>query len=354
MGSSGWDADAVLVAFEKQIGWCNALAAPFTAAVLTLLAEELGQEGPLTTMIGTWPGDPVADALALRLVGAFHALVLSGRDLDLAKCYPPEKNVDTPRLRLALQVAMSRHNGFIRQFVASPPQTNEVGRSAVLLGGFLSIAHSTRLPLRLLEIGASAGLNMIWDSYHYRFGKQCWGDPASPVRLTPEWSGPLPPLATPVSVAERSGCDIAPLDLTLADAQLRLRSYVWPDQPERLTRMEGAIRLASGRGIAVEHADAASWVADRLSRPMPGCATVLYHSIMWQYMPVQAQAALRATIEHAGSAATDEAPVTWLRFEPPTTNDRPELRLTYWPGGHEEHLATAHPHGSSVTWHPVH
>ena len=341
---------AVSAAFGKQIGWCESLGAPFTASVLRVLLEDLSRGGLLAGMVGAWPGDPLADALALRLAGAFHALVLEGADPDLAACYPPGGG-DPMRLHAALPMALDRHEAFIRAFLRSPPQTNEVGRSAVLLGGFLQVAALTRLPLRLLEIGASAGLNMIWDSYRYRIGAQEWGDPASPVRLAPDWTGPLPPLAAPVFVAERAGCDVAPPELASPEARLRLRSYVWADQPERLARIEAAIGLAAEKRIAVERADAAAWVAERLSCPAPDRATVLYHSIMWQYMPTTTQAALRATVERAGAAATAEAPFAWLRFEPPTTKGRPELRLTCWPGEWDEHLATAHPHGSEVMWH---
>ncbi len=340
---------AVAVAFEKQIGWCESLGAPFTATVLRVMADELGQDGVLAHMVGAWPGDPVAGALALRLAGAFHALVLQGADPDLAACYP--SNGGHPaQLRPALLAALGRHREFIRAFLGSPPQTNEVGRSAVLLGGFLCVAARFRLPFRLLEIGASAGLNMIWDSYGYCLAGRPWGDPAGPVQLEPAWTGTLPPLGAPVSVAERAGCDVAPLDVASAEARLRLLSYVWADQPDRLARVEGAIRLATDKQVIVEQADAATWAAERLSRPAAGRVTVLYHSIMWQYMPAETQAALQATIERAGAAATTEAPVAWLRFEPPTAKGRPELRLTCWPGGEEKHLATAHPHGSEVAW----
>jgi hypothetical protein len=253
-------------------------------------------------------------------------------------------------VRDRVSTALDRHGGFIRGFLASPPQTNEVGRSAVLLGGFLQVAGSTRLPLRLLEIGSSAGLNLIWDSYQYRLGGGSWGDPASPVRLEPEWHGPPPPLATALEVSQRAGCDVMPIDLGQQDQRLRLRSYVWADQPDRLARLDAAITVARRVGISVEQADAGAWVRDRLAEPVPGQATVLYHSIMWQYMPAATQAAVRAAIDQAGGRATDAAPLAWLRFEPPRPDAKSELLLTSWPGERRYHLATAHPHGRVVTW----
>jgi len=345
----GEDRATVFAAFEKQIGWCEDLGAPFTASVLRVLAGELGRDSLLADLVGAWPGDPIADALALRLAGAFHALVLQGADPDLAACYPP-RGGHPAQLRPALLAALGQHLEFIRAFIGSPPQTNEVGRSVVLLGGFLRVAARFGLPLRLLEIGASAGLNMIWDSYSYGIDGQQWGNPASPVRMEPAWTGSTPPLDVPIRIDERAGCDVAPLDLGSPDARLRLQSYVWPDQPERLARVEGAIELAVAKQVTVERADAAAWAAKRLSRPAAGRATVLYHSIMWQYMPPGTQATLRSTFERAGVTATVEAPFAWLRFEPPARKGRPELRLKCWPGGDDEHLATAHPHGSEVAW----
>lgn len=351
MDGSGRDGDeAVLAAFNKQIGWCDSLGAPFTARLLTLLMQDIARGGPAAGMVAAWAGDPVADALPLRLAGAFHALVLTGAEPDLAACYPPGGGGDPGRLRSAVSAALAGHGGFLRGFLASPPQTNEVGRSAVLLGGFLHIAASTRLPLRLLEIGSSAGLNLIWDRYHYRLGDGRWGDPASPVRLEPGWEGPLPPLGTPLDVAERAGCDIAPVDLGCREDRLRLRAYVWADQPERLARIDAAVAVAREVGGVVERADAGAWVKDRLAASTPGQATVLYHSIMWQYMPGATQAAVRDAIDQAGARATEAAPLAWLRFEPPRADARPELHLTLWPGERQHRLAIAHPHGKVVRW----
>ncbi len=344
----GGDKAAMLVAFDKQIGWCISLGAPFTGRVLTVLAADIARDGRAAGLVSRWTGDPVADAAALRLAAALHALVLTGADPALSACYPPAGEGGRG-LRTAILAALHGHAGFLRGFVASPPQTNEVGRAAVLLGGFLQVAASTRLPLRLLEIGSSAGLNLIWDRYHYRLGDGQWGDSARPVRLQPLWQGPTPPLQ-PLDVAHRAGCDLAPIDLERHDARLRLRSYVWADQPERSARIEAAIAMAREAGIAVERADAAPWLRTRLASPVPGCATVVFHSIMWQYLPEPTRLAVRDTIDRAGARASRAAALAWLRFEPPAADARPELHLTLWLGGRQHRLAFAHPHGKRVQW----
>jgi hypothetical protein len=339
----------VLDAFTKQIGWCESLGSPFTARLLTILRDDIAAGGASAELAHAWPGDPVADALALRMAGALHALALTEQAPALIPCYPP-RAATIEQLRPVVLDAVLEHQNAIRGFLLSPPQTNEVGRSGVLVGGFLQIARETGLPLRLLEIGASAGLNAIWDRYHYRFGAVGWGESQSAVRIAPSWEGTPPPIDAPVRVIERLACDIAPVDLEDPAQRLRLRAYVWADQRERLSRLESAIDLARAHGPKVDRADAADWVRAKLREPAVGSATVLYHSIMWQYMPSETQASIRASLEDAGGRATSAAPLAWLRFEFSHPESLPELRMTLWPGGREVRLAVAHPHGSSVSW----
>ncbi len=341
---------AVLAAFGQQVGWCDRLGSPFTARLLELLADDVHNNGPTADLVGGWPGDPVADALPLRLAGGLHALVLAGMAPALAACYPPLAAPDATRLWPVLRGAVIEHAAFLRDVLRSPPQTNEVGRSAVLLGGFLHIAAAAGLPLHLLEIGASAGLNLVWDSYAYRLGGGHWGDATSPLVLAPDWQGNSPPLDAKLSVAERAACDVAPIDLEDDAQRLRLRSYVWPDQRDRLARLDAAIAVARRAGHRVARANAATWVRGKLAALPEGCATVLYHSVMWQYMPASDQARIADSIAQAGTRASPAAPFAWLRFEPAPGEVRMVLSVTRWPGGDERRLALAHPHGSSVTW----
>ena len=346
--------NAVLAAFGQQIAWCRNLGSPFTAEVVSALADDIAAGGTTAGLVDGWPDDPVADALPLRLAGALHALALSGDNARLAGHYPSvtaaSPEIDRPALRAAILASLAERADIVRAFIASPPQTNEVGRSAVLLGGFLRIAATTGLPLRLLEVGASAGLNLLWDRFRYHVGTARWGDQASPVLLAPEWSGPTPPVAEPLRVAERRGCDIAPIDLEDPAQRLRLRSYVWADQTERLRRLDGAMTLARAAGTRVERADAADWVEARTRERAEGRVTVLYHSIMWQYLPPATRAAVTKTMKRAGERADAAAPLAWLRFEPDDRQGPPDLRLTTWPDRRDERLATAQAHGGQMTW----
>ena len=151
---------------------------------------------PVADRVLGWPGDPSnrADALPLRLAGALHGLVLEGRDPGLAAVYPPHDAPTDDALWAAVAAAFAAHAAYILARLDGPPQTNEPQRSAALCPGFLTVAALTGLPLVTSELGASAGLNLLWDRFAYRFGAAAWGDPASPVRIAPDWQGPPPPL----------------------------------------------------------------------------------------------------------------------------------------------------------------
>lgn len=333
---------------------CLALGSPFHAALLDHAAADVEADGPTAALLAPWAGQDLralmAAAVPLRLLGALHDLVLSGDDLALAGAYPqPGKAFDAGAAWREARRAMSEHAARLAAFMDHEPQTNEVRRSAALLGGFLTIAKETGLPLRCFEIAASAGLNLSWDRYRYELSGASWG-PASPVLLPSDWSGALPPLDAQVRVVHRQACDRRPVDLKDPVQRRRLLAYVWPDQFDRLERIRAAIDLALANDVAVEAADAVDWAARNVA-PTPGAATVIYHSVFWQYMPAESQAALRQAIEYLGVSAAHDSPLAWLRMEPPPENMAiMEVRLTMWPGGEERVLAVVHAHGASASW----
>ncbi len=344
---------SLAIALRFQAQGCHRLGSPFTGGLLDHAAA--GDLGPLDDLFADWADADLdahmRDATPLRLVGALHHLVLTGAAPTLAARYPEaEPETDWPSLVAATRDVLDELRPAIADFMASPPQTNEVGRSFCLAPGFMQIAARFGLPLTLFEIGGSAGLNLRWDHYGYDFDGARWGDPASPVQLDNDWRG-APAALHPVTVVARFGCDQAPVDITGDATALRLQAYVWADQTERLARLRGAIAVARAVPARLDRSDAADWVARRF-RPASGTASVLFHSVMWQYMPDATQAAVQAAIEAAGASATPDSPVAWLRMEPaPDSNGVPmELRLTTWPGADERLLATAHPHGAWVNW----
>jgi hypothetical protein len=347
----------LIQAFRAQSRACAELGSPFMAAMLETAGGELERTGSIAGLLASWPGDPVADAVPLRLAAALHALVLSGLSPELAAVYPSSGQAADPASAWQTALAtIEAHRGEVEGFLSSPPQTNEVGRSAVLLGGFLQIGDATGgKPMRLLEIGASAGLNEAWDRYRYRLGEAGqWGPADSPVHIQAEWRGRPPPLDAAVQVADRAASDSAPVDLEDAQARLRLRAYVWADQPERMALLDAAIALVRRLGLRVDQGEAADWVTARLRERAEDTVTVLFHSIAWEYFPEETKRRIGEAVEAAGRSADAKAPFAWLRLEPPAHSGpgagQPELRLTLWPDGKERCLAQAHTHGPPVSW----
>jgi hypothetical protein len=295
--------------------------------------------------------DPRDSALALRLMGAVHRLVLERAAPELARHYPSAGGTQgIDGAWEAFAAVVEREAGPLRELVERPVQTNEVGRCAALLGGFLTIARDTGLPLRLLELGTSAGLNLRWD--HYRYvgdGGAAWGDPDSPVRLEGHFAGPLPAAHGRVAIGERHGCDSAPLDPATREGRLTLTAYTWPDQTARLARLAGAIEVARRVPAALDLADVANWLPARLAEERAGAATVVFHSIVWQYLDAERRERIRAALSEAGAAAGAGVPLAWLRMEP-ASGAHTEVTLTTWPGGRERIVATAGAHGHDVIW----
>lgn len=336
-------------AFAKQAEFCERLHSPLTAALCAVIGRKLDRSTPLGVRILDWPGDPdpQKDGLPLRLCGGLHALVRSGDAPELAAAYPPAPTPDAERLWSLLEPVLRHQGDKLSRWLDSAPQTNEVGRSAVLMAGLLVVAHRFGLPIRLLELGASAGLNLVLDRYGYDLGGTRAGDSASPLQLRPDWQGSPPPEAD-VRVAGRSGVDLNPADV-VADRE-RLPAYIWPDQPLRLRQQEQAIALAAADPPRLERADAADWVEKTITlEPEVGVARVVMHSVAFQYFPPAGKARISERMEEAGQRAAADAPLAWLRYEFVDGDEAHSLRLRTWPG-EEQLLAFAHPHGAWIRW----
>lgn len=345
------ESPAVRRAFASQAEYCRRLGSPFAAGVCEALAAELDASSTTGRAILEWTGDPspLADNLPLRAIGALNALARAQLAPYLSALYPPNPMPATSVLTRAVLRALHEHPDLVLAFLRSPPQTNEVGRSAVLIGGFLMIASKTGLPLDVYEIGSSAGLNLRADQYRYRLGDAAWGVPHSPLFLAPKWEGPPPPVDAALAIRSRLGCDAMPIDLQSAAARERLIAYVWPDQADRIARLEAAIDIALASPVTIDAAEAADWVERRIDLArVAGITRVLFHSVVWSYLSDDSRNRIGAHMNRAGAAAASDAPLAWLRFE---LADPPELRLTLWPSGEEKVLAHAHPHGAWVRWH---
>ncbi len=349
------DEPALIRALKLQAQGCLTFGSAFSAALLEHMATDWSADGPTRALFAPWEGVGARallnDAVPLRLLAGLHDLALEGVSTQLTEAYPSTLiSGDADKAWGAAMDILTEHQDRLVHFMRHEPQTNEVCRSACLLGGFLHVAAETKLPMRTFELGASAGLNQLWDRFGYRLGEgRCWGDANSPVRIEADWRGTAPPLNAQIEVISRAACDRKPVDLNDSEARQRLRAYVWADQANRLARLDAAIALALEVGAKVQTADAVDFT--RSIQPQSAAVTVIYHSVFWQYVPQQGQIDLAAAILALGESATRANPVAWVRMEPPAENPaNMQLLVTLWPGGEDRLLGYVHPHGTWANW----
>jgi hypothetical protein len=340
-----------------QADWCARLGSPFYAALMHRAAADLLAGGPVADVLAGREDNPGPSALTLRLFGVIHRIVLDGRAPALARFYPSVGGVpDIAAAWPAFLDVVRGHAAEIRAGLDQPPQTNEVGRAAALVGGLRHAVAAHPLPVRLAEIGASAGLNLRADAFRIlALDGSATGPADSPVVLRDAWQGRPPPRDGELQIVERIGCDLAPVDPATRAGRLRLMSYVWPEDLARLDRLEGALDVAERIPATVVASSAADFLGSFALRS--GTVLVLWHSIMWQYLDSAERAAVAEQIDRLGGAASDEAPFAHLAFEPqrpaPNAEHVYAVMLTTWPGGVERFLGTAPPHGVPVTWAPA-
>lgn len=341
----------VAEAYANQIAYCRNNDAPITARVLEGIAAllDLRESGKFIETIRNWPGEPLVDAVPLRSTGGFHALHISGRAPELAALYSGSPANDTAVLASAARL----HEAFLLPWLDGPPQTNEAGRSWGFVAAMLWLA-AKGLPAQFecLEIGSSAGVNLMMDRYFYDLCGVRVGPEKSPdMAFVPAWRGPPPP-DVPIRIASLRGCDVAPLDLTDLVEALRLKAYVWPEHTVRFKRIDAAVRAARCRKPELVRMDAADFVEAQLSLPQkPGTTRVLMHSIVWQYLPADQQARINTAMAAAGAKADGKRALAWIALEADRTLLNHGLRVRCWPGEKDGNLlAAAHAHGAWVDW----
>jgi len=349
--------DSVVRNLRQQAYFCGEFGSRFTCLLLLKAADDFEAGGLVSSLLAGHTGNATMDAVALRLAGALHAAVLTGRDPELAALYPAsDPDWSMEKIWPVALSFLQREEQWVRDFILSPPQTNETGRSTGLVAGFMWLAQRAPQPFHMLELGASAGLNQNWDAFRFAF--EPWGrtEGSGPLIPTRVDRGALPPWRD-ISIASSAGCDQNPIDIRDPDSRLRLRAYTWADQVQRLERLEAAIDLALTRDTRVDGADAAAWVAAKLEKPLPPGLTVIYHSVFFQYPPQEVRDAITNAIESAGERATPDAQLAWVRFEPVSLPGGPRgaryvLDVQHWDGAARTgvNLADVDPHGRFLVW----
>jgi len=331
---------------------CAALGSRMYARLLAAAADDVAGGGPAWDVLAPHATTDTGAALALRFMAAVHRLMLTGEAPALAAHYPSVGGTATTDPWPPLRAVLGSHRDVLRELVGLPCQTNEVNRCAALLPGFLEAARHSGLPLRVLEVGASGGLNLRWDHYRYRDtdGRAAWGPAGSPVVLGGRWDVPDDVTRAVARVVWRRGCDPRPVDPTTADGRLALAASVWGDQPLRFERLRAALPLAEQIPAVVDRARAVDWLPAMLDAPMPHVATVVYHSVVMQYLPMAERQAVAEIIAQAGRRARRSAPLYWLRMEPTDELRHMAVDLRSWPGGTDRRVGVAGAHGDPVHW----
>jgi hypothetical protein len=273
--------------------------------------------------------EPEWDA-PLRLLGGLHYLVLGGR--------------------AGWEDPLEQHRGFLSDFVATQGvQTNEVQRSWVLLPLLLRVAQRMGAEaFDVVELGPSAGLNLVWDRYGYRYEAGDWGPDDALLRFEGEERRPVPGelLEQRPSVGARIGIDRAPIDVTSEHGARLLRSFVWAGQDERLRRLDQAIEALRADPPDLVQGDYVEELPDVLAG-LPGHGlTVVFQTASFGYIGDEGRARVRTVLEQAGEVRQ----LAFISTGKPRSGDDWGLRLVYWPGGEREFAGHADFHGSWLSW----
>lgn len=344
------DISSVVEGINWQADHAEKAGAGGTAQIIRAVLALLHGDTATGRRIAQWQGAVIKDAMPLRIAGALHNLALTGEDRRLEPVYARQL-ADQAQIDAIVCDMAQKYDQRLLPWLDGPPQTNEAGRSSSFIAGLVWLAQRVAARFEMLELGASAGINTMMDRYFYDLGGVQFGPPDSPMRIVPEWRG-APPPAQEFEIASIRGCDIAPVDLSDPAAALRLKSYVWPEAHERMARIDAAAQLAAQSPPDVVRQDASEFVEAALARPQAsGTTRVLFHSIVWQYVPEDQQQRIEQAMARAAECATPERPLAWMQLETNRETFRHELSLQYWPGGADAViLADAHPHGAWVEW----
>lgn len=315
------------------------------------LSEGVADDDALLALADEVPPDQPEPNL---LFAAVQYLLLDSPEDPFAAYYPsvtaspkpPDEDV-YPRFR---EFCLTHRDELLASFSARRVQTNVVRRSGVLYPVFEHLSRRCgRRPLGLLEVGASAGLNLLWDRYGYDYGEHGRvGDRQSPVHVATEIRGahvpPLPDL--PPAVGTRLGIDLNPLDVRAPDDVRWLRALVWPEHDDRRSLLEGAIAVARETPPTLVEGDAIETLAAAAERvPVDEQLCVFNTHTLYQLTPEQ-----RDEFAEQVEVIGRERDLFWVDCE--WCEDVPEVRLHAYVDGSEETtvLAEYDAHGRWIEW----
>ena len=294
-------------------------------------------------------------ALPNLFFAAVHLLLLNGEHHQLAAFYPSLNNSSRQYdyVYPYFRSFVLEHPREIREIMKTRSvQTNEIGRCAVLVPGFELVAAQTkRPPLTMIEIGSSAGLTLLWDRYHYRYGEglEC-GDPNSPLKIECSLRGETrPPIPRELpKVASRTGIDLSPIDVNNAENVQWLRALVWPDNLKRAIQLEHAIQLVKQAPQEIIPGNALDLLPNLIDEVLDKASLCIYHSFTLTLASGEPREKLHSLLTKASKKR--DLFLVWLEWA--TNSETPLLGLANFSKGikKEKILARCHPHGEWLEW----
>jgi hypothetical protein len=293
------------------------------------------------------------------LLAAVHDLLLQGSDHALAAFYPSVTHPTAVPLgdpMPAFRAFCQDHRSALIDLVSTRlVQTNEPQRYTVLLLAFAMVQHlAGGRPLALIEVGASAGLNLLFDRYGYDYGAgQSAEDPGSPVRFACTLRGavrPPIPVRMPI-VATRVGLDLHPIHATDPEAMRWLRALVRPEHPARAALLQQVLALAQHEPPPLIAGDALTLLPQAVAAVPADAAVCVFHTATLAHFPPEARARFRAL----SAALAGQRDLFWLTSEGSGNSGRRGLYLTLLTAFQhgrrmERQLAYSHPHGIWLEW----
>ncbi|HZQ16053.1 MAG TPA: DUF2332 domain-containing protein [Gaiellaceae bacterium] len=304
--------------FQRQAVYCDGRS-PLYAELCRRLAEEPRVDDIAPDLSWDFP---------LRLLAGLHYLVLGG-----------EASWDD------LDGALERHGEFLTRWTAEQEvQTNEVQRSWALLPAFLTLADGR--PLDLLELGSSAGLNLVWDRYRYAYRDGEWGSGELVLRGDDRAGLPAELLGRSVTVARRRGVDLNPIDVTTDRGRRLLRSFVWADQTARLERLDRAIEIVRRDPPLVMEGDYVEALPSLLRNRRDGTRLVVFQTASTMYL----ERGLAEQVRAAFHDAALEEPLDFVTGGRAPDDDGYALEIHRFPDGSSTRLAVFDFHGEWLDW----
>lgn len=284
--------------------------------------------------------------LPLRLLAALHYLALDGRAPALAQAYAGERAVWPP-----LRETLERESEWIARFLREQGmQTNEVQRCYGLLPAFLLAARETGKALDLIELGPSAGFNLLWDRYSYRYDDERWGRADAPIELVGELRSPLPDglLSVQPRVNSRLGIDLSPIDPRSENGARLLRAFVWPDQKKRLERLERAIEVVREDPPRIIRGDYLELLGPLLDERSDETLTIVFQTASLSHLLSEERERFEEILQRAGERGS----LAFVSGEHPPNDpaDFWQLRFQLWPAGEPRILARLDYHGRWLDW----